>query len=110
MRLNKSSIEEAHRIAAELVPVRRDGAVASQADAMLYAHLLCDFGATYTGPVSSVPQDGSGPYVPTARAGRPGPSRTRVKNGGAFCRRISTTWLALRIQSREGIDVGYGYD
>ena len=57
---------EARRIAAELVRLHKDGAIASQADAMFYARLLCDFGAAYTGPVSSVPQDASGPYVPTA--------------------------------------------
>ena len=86
---------EAHRIAAELVRLHRDGAIASQKDASFYAHLLRDFDATYTGPVSNIHADVR--QAPMCRlpcssfaslAGSP------WRNGGAFCRRISTTWLA----------------
>jgi hypothetical protein len=61
-----AELTEARRIAGELVRLHRDGAIRSQKDAGFYAQLLRDFGAAYTGPVSSVPQDASGPYVPTA--------------------------------------------
>jgi hypothetical protein len=57
---------EAHRIAAELVRVHRDDAIRSHKDASFYAHLLRDFDATYTGPVSKTDADHpAGPYVPT---------------------------------------------
>jgi hypothetical protein len=57
---------EAHRIAAELVRLHRDGGIASQADASFYAHLLRDFDATYTGPVSKTDEDDQlGRYMPT---------------------------------------------
>jgi hypothetical protein len=66
---------EARRIATELVRLHRDGAVASQADASFYAHLLRDFGATYTGPKRAATPDPAGPYVPTAM------QRVRVPGG-----------------------------
>jgi hypothetical protein len=85
---------EAHRIAAELVRLHRDGAVASQADAMFYAHLLCDFGATYTGPVSSVPQDDLAPMCRLPSSASRSLAGSPWKKGSAFCRRISTKWRA----------------
>ena len=63
---------EARRIATGLVQLHRDGAVASQADAMFYAHLLRDFGATYIRTATPEP---AGPYVPTAM------QRVRVPHG-----------------------------
>jgi hypothetical protein len=58
--------QEAHRIAAELVRLHKDGTIRSQADARLYAHLLCDFDAAYTGPVSNTDDDDQpGRYMPT---------------------------------------------
>jgi hypothetical protein len=58
---------EARRIAAGLVLLHKDGAVASQADAMFYARLLCDFGATYLGTVEAASRrtPDQSPYVPT---------------------------------------------
>lgn len=67
---------EAHRIAAELVRLRGDGAVRSHEDARFYAHLLRDFDATYTGSVSKTKADDpAGPYVPTKQ------QRVRVPHG-----------------------------
>jgi hypothetical protein len=59
---------EARRIAAGLVRLHKDGAIASQADAMFYARLLRDFGATYLGPVEAASRrtPDQSPYVPTA--------------------------------------------
>ena len=59
---------EARRIAGELVRLHKDGAIASQADAMFYARLLCDFGATYLGTVEAASRrtPDQSPYVPTA--------------------------------------------
>ena len=80
---------EARRIAAGLVRLHKDGAIASQADAMFYARLLCDFGATYLGPVEAAPA-GRWTGAPMCRlpcssfaslAGSPG------KGGSVFCRR-----------------------
>jgi hypothetical protein len=84
---------EAHRIAAELVRLHRDGGVASQKGASFYAHLLHDFGATYTGPVSNTDAE-----IRRARMCRLPCSASASlagspwKNGCAFCRRISTRW------------------
>ena len=52
-RLSPADEIEARRIAGELTRLHRDGAIASKAaldpDAVFYARLLRDFGATYTG-------------------------------------------------------------
>jgi hypothetical protein len=60
---------EARRIAAGLVRLHKDGAIASQADAMFYARLLCDFKAVYLGPVEAASRrtPDKSPYVPTAK-------------------------------------------
>ena len=57
---------EPRRIAGELVRLHRDGAIRSHKDASFYAHLLRDFDATYTGPVSNTDEDDQpGRYMPT---------------------------------------------
>ena len=67
---------EAHRIAAELVRLHRDGAIRSHKDASFYAHLLCHFDAAYTGPVSNTDEDDQpGRYMPTKQ------QRVRVPSG-----------------------------
>ena len=74
--LDAGELTEARRIAGELVRLHRDGAIRSQKDASFYAHLLRDFGATYTGPVSN--NDGMirrAPYLPTKQ------QRVRVPRG-----------------------------
>jgi hypothetical protein len=62
-----SSVEsEAKRIAHKLVELYHSGAIKEPVDASFFAHLLRDFDATYTGPVSKTDADDpAGPYVPT---------------------------------------------
>ena len=50
---------EARRIAGELAKLNRDGAIKGPADALFFACLIRDFGATYTGPVRRLPTEDS---------------------------------------------------
>jgi hypothetical protein len=47
--LSPAELAEAHRIAGELVRLRRAGAISDPDDPVFFATLLRDFGATFTG-------------------------------------------------------------
>ena len=90
-RLSPADEAEARRIAAELARLHRDGAIASKSahdpDAVFYARLLRDFGATYTGrepgqgssqrqsisPWEVPPRSGAANCPPPRLPGLPGP-------------------------------------
>jgi hypothetical protein len=101
---------EAHRIAAELVRLHRDGGIASQKDASFYANLLRDFKAVYTGPVRRVPADPPGPYVPTAMQRVRVPRGLTVEERRRFLQKDLDDMAGFKDTKQEGIDVGYGYD
>jgi hypothetical protein len=63
---NSADFKEARRIAGELAKLNRDGAIKGPADALFFACLIRDFGATYTGPVRRLPtEDSSHPCEPS---------------------------------------------
>ena len=72
---NSADLNEARRIADELLKLHRDGAIKGAADASFFARLIRDFCATYTAPKRTAPPDPAGPYVPTAM------QRVRVPSG-----------------------------
>jgi hypothetical protein len=100
---------EARRIAAELVRLHEDGAIASQADAADFARLLRDFGATYTGPAQGLSETAK-PICADCYAARPRPSRAHHGRTAALSAEGSRRMAGLKDTSREGTDVGYGYD
>jgi hypothetical protein len=72
---NRANLDEARRIAGELLKLHRDGAIKGPADESFFARLIRDFCATYTAARRTSPLDLSCPYVPTAM------QRVRVPSG-----------------------------
>ena len=82
-RLSSQSLQgfdgEARRIAGELAKLNCDGAIKGPADALFFACLIRDFGATYTGPVRSLPaEDPPRPYEPSKHHAQVGEREERT--------------------------------
>jgi hypothetical protein len=80
---NSADLNEARRIADELLNLHRDGPIKRPSDASFFARLIRDFCATYTAPKRTAAPDPAGPYVPTAM------QRVRVPSGLSFEERQS---------------------
>jgi hypothetical protein len=72
---NSADLNEARRIADELLKPHHSGAIKGPADVSFFARLIRDFCATYTAPKRTSPPDPVCPYVPTAM------QRVRVPSG-----------------------------
>jgi hypothetical protein len=72
---NTVDLDEARRIAYELLKLQRDGAIKEPADALFFASLIRDFCATYIAPKRTAAPDPAGLCVPTAM------QRVRVPSG-----------------------------
>jgi hypothetical protein len=72
---NSADLNEARRIADELLKLHHSGAIKGPADVSFFARLIRDFCATYTAPKRTSPPDPVCPYVPTAM------QRVRVPSG-----------------------------